>query len=67
MDYVYLTDNDRESLRRQRILQLESDHYRLGLLIAETSDSGRRAELEAQRSVLEQAITVHDEVPDASD
>ena len=77
MDYAYLTDNDRETLRRQRILQLESDHYRLELLIAETSDPGRCAELVSQQAVLQQAITVHcgeseeatvqDEVPIDSD
>lgn len=77
MDYAYLTDNDRETLRRQRILQLESDHYRLELLIAETSDAGRCAELTAQQAVLEQAVAVHsgeseeatarDEVPITSD
>lgn len=66
MDYLYLSDTDCDALRKQRILALESDHYRLGLLIAEASDPGRCAELAAQQAVLEQAIAVHTEEVAAS-
>jgi hypothetical protein len=59
MDYRYLTDADRESLRRSRILQLEGDHYRLELVIAETSDPDRRAQLIDQQVAIKAAIAAH--------
>jgi hypothetical protein len=61
MDYALLTDADREHLRQQRILQLESDHYRIELVLRETTDPDRCAALVGQQSVLEQAIAAHDD------
>lgn len=47
MDYTELTDEHRETLRRERILALESDHYRTELLIAESGNYVLREQLAA--------------------
>jgi hypothetical protein len=63
MDYQLLTDKDKNDLLRQRVLQLEAEHYKLELLIVECTDPDKSAELVAQQSRLEAAIAVHTREP----
>lgn len=62
MEYVELTENGCETLRRERLLALEIDHYRLELLIREAgpdtasfitqqADIGRRISLYADYNI----------------
>ena len=59
MDYTILTNGDKESLRQQRIGQLEADHYRLELVLLEAEDDDRCAQLLTQQAAIEAAIAVH--------
>jgi len=67
MDYTVLTEKDKEALRQQRIGQLEADHYRLELVLLETTDNDRCAQLLTQQAALEAAIAVHTGVPAAQE
>jgi hypothetical protein len=69
MNYRHLTEADQAALTRDRILSLEGDHYRLSLILAETTDPDRTAQLMGQRALLEAAIAVHaaEEAPVAAD
>jgi hypothetical protein len=69
MNYRHLTEADQAALTRDRILSLEGDHYRLSLVLAETTDPDRAAQLVGQQALLEAAIAVHaaEEAPVAAD
>lgn len=59
MNYTHLTQNDFEGLRRERITTLEGEHYRLSLLLLETTDPGSAAHLVAQQADIERRIKLH--------
>lgn len=59
MDYQFLTDKDKQDLVTQRVLSLEADHYKLELLIQESTDLERTTKLIEQQEVLRAAIDVH--------
>jgi hypothetical protein len=59
MEYTQLTDSDKQSLINQRILSLEADHYKLELLIQESTDPERSAQLIEQQATLRSALDVH--------
>ena len=56
--YTELTKRHKEALRRERVLALESDYYRLQLLLLD--DDGRDVDsLVSQQAELERRILVH--------
>lgn len=56
MEYAELTAAHQEALRRERILALESDHYRTLLLIGEV---GPEEPLQQQLAELEERIALY--------
>lgn len=60
MEYAELTDEHRKTLRRERVLALESDHFRTQLILAEGGDEN--GGLLEKCAELERRIEVHTSV-----
>jgi hypothetical protein len=58
MEYVELNEADRTTLDRQRVLQLEGDHYRLEILIREETSEEKVAQLLEQQAEIERRVWV---------
>ena len=67
MEYTQLTSTDFAGLRRERIVALEAEHYRLGLLIDELSNGDARAQLLDQQADIERRVGVHSALTDVPD
>ena len=63
MEYTMLTGGDFEGLRRERIASLEAEHYRLGLLLLETTSADAAGEILARQADYERRITLHAPAP----
>lgn len=62
MDYTHLTSEQRTTLRHERIMSLEADHYRTSLLLAELpadAPSAQRESMQADLTDLERRLAVH--------
>lgn len=59
MDYYELTPVNFADLRRQRLLALEADHYKLTLLLDESSDEAEIEQLCNRQNEIERRITAH--------
>ncbi len=62
MDYTHLTSEQRTTLRHERIMSLEADHYRTALLLAELpadAPSAQREAMQTDLTDLERRLAVH--------
>lgn len=66
MNYHELAPGDYANLRRQRLLALEADHYKLALLIEESNDDDEIAQLHTRQGEIERRIAAHRPVDSAA-
>jgi hypothetical protein len=63
MEYTMLTEQDFAALRRERLATLEGEHYRLSLLLAETTSADAAGEILARQAEYERRIALHGNKP----
>ena len=63
MEYTMLTEQDFGALRRERLATLEGEHYRLSLLLLETTSADAAGEILARQAEYERRITLHHAAP----
>lgn len=63
MQYSILTSGDFEQLTRERIANLEAEHFSIGLLLDETTAEDETSRLRDKLLELERRISVHTATP----
>jgi hypothetical protein len=59
MSYTLLVEDQRDQLKRERVLALEADYYRLVLLLDEETDPDEAVRIGTRLADLERRIAVH--------